>query len=480
MDLVYRNLIDSTVCITIPNEQGTGFFVASGMLLTCRHVVKETAIELIQIIWKENLYTPTKVELHPELDLALLWVNIPNHIYVVLDENFNPFDDCFSYGYPPDNVANNAALCKLEAINQDGTSMGIVSEVIRPGLSGAPLLNKNTGKVCGLICKELKVRLRGSILQGFGGVGIPVQKIFEVYPELKNIESHPQWSREEYEGREQDFIQALHQFNYREEVGIFAQFLGSDAPIGAFLICGEEETGQSWLLNRLWRDEVRASNSGVKYQFKVNKKWTIETIWEKVGGVLGVAPEPNVIAEKMYEYWQNSEPVALVLYPVEKLKRSVLQQLIEELWIPLANYAENVESEVPLLLFLVDTGNGNNSAIEAVSAQPNYNSDCPNIPVVLNLKEQFFDKDINSWTNIYRETIKSLFRQNYFTNNLDRVDDLENRKSISPIQHFKREIKSYNAREDSTPEDVLQRICELCEHDLEESFTSKFAFKLSL
>ena len=193
-----------------------------------------------------------------------------------------------------------------------------------------------------------------------------------------------------------------------------------------------------------------------------------------------MAPEPNVIAEKMYEYWQNSEPVALVLYPVEKLKRSVLQQLIEELWIPLANYAENVESEVPLLLFLVDTGNGNNSAIEAVSAQPNYNSDCPNIPVVLNLKEQFFDKDINSWTNIYRETIKSLFRQNYFTNNLDRVDDLENRKSISPIQHFKREIKSYNAREDSTPEDVLQRICELCEHDLEESFTSKFAFKLSL
>lgn len=277
-------------------------------------------------------------------------------------------------------------------------------------------------------------------------------------------------------GRQQDFIEALHQFNYREEIGIFAQFLGSDAPIGAFLISGEEETGQSWLLNRLWRDEVRASISAVKYHLKVNKKWTIETIWEKVGGVLGVAPEPNVIVEKMYEYWQNSEPVALVLYPVEKLKRSVLQQLIEELWTPLANYAENVESEVPLLLFLVDTGNGNNSAIQALSAQPNYNSDCPNIPVVLNLKEQFFDEEINSWTNTHRETIKSLFREDYLSNNLDSVDDLETRASISLIQHFKREIKSYNAREDSTPEDVLKRICELCDHDLKESFTSKFVF----
>ena len=39
-----------------------------------------------------------------------------------------------------------------------------------------------------------------SILQGFGGVGIPVEKIFEVYPELQNIEPHPQWLIEKPKG----------------------------------------------------------------------------------------------------------------------------------------------------------------------------------------------------------------------------------------------------------------------------------------
>ena len=153
MDLVYQNLINCTARIIIPNEQGTGFFVSPGLLLTCRHVVKETSRDAIQIFWQETSYTPTNVECHPELDLALLWVDIKNHLYVALDADCNPFDDCFAYGYPPDNVANNSALCKLEAINSDGASMGLVSEVIRPGLSGAPLLNKKTQKVCGLIRK---------------------------------------------------------------------------------------------------------------------------------------------------------------------------------------------------------------------------------------------------------------------------------------------------------------------------------------
>ena len=96
--------------------------------------------------------------------------------------------------------------------------MGLVSDVIRPGLSGAPLLNKKTQKVCGLIRKELQVRLRGSILQGFGGTGIPVQKILEVYPQLKNIDPHPQWLREKSQETEPKFLEALQEFNYRHDL----------------------------------------------------------------------------------------------------------------------------------------------------------------------------------------------------------------------------------------------------------------------
>lgn len=469
MDLVYENLRKCTVRIQIPNEQGTGFFVSSGLLLTCRHVVKETSTDAIEIFWGGNRYTPTKVECHPELDLALLWVDITNHLYVALDGDFNPFDDCFAYGYPPDNVASNSALCKLECINEDGASMGLVSEVIRPGLSGAPLLNKKTLKVCGLIRQELQVRLRGSILQGFGGIGIPVQKILEVYPKLKNIEPHPQWLIEKPQGTEQEFIEALHKFNYRDEVGIFAEFLGADAPVGAFLICGEEEAGQSWLLNRLWRDEVRASTSGVKYKLKVTKKWTIETIWERVGGVLGVAADPNVIAQRMYEYWQQSEPVALIFYCIEKLKESVLKQLIEKLWIPLANLARDSSAEVPLLLFLVDTGGSDNTGINCLATESNYDSNSPDVLVYLRLKEEFINQDINSWANTHRTMIAPLFNQYCLTQNLNFTENSEN-----PIQIFKTQIRKCNLKQDTNPEDVLQKICQLCNHNWQEDFASKF------
>ena len=70
--------------------------------------------------------------------------------------------------------------------------------------------------------------------------------------------------------------------------------------------------------------------------------------------------------------------------------------------------------------------------------------------------------------------IRYLLRQDYLTQNGDSFDSLETRARGNPIQHFKREIKSYNAREDTTSEDVLKRICKLCGHDWEENFTSKF------
>lgn len=466
MDLVYRNLIECTARIIIPNEQGTGFFVSSGLLLTCCHVVKEISRDEIQVFWQGNPYTPTKIDRHPELDLALLWVDITNHLYVALDTHFNPFDECFAYGYPPDNVGSNSALCTVEGINEDEASMSFVSEAIRPGFSGAPLLNKKTQKVCGLIRKELQVRLRGSILQGFGGIGIPVQKILEVYPELKNIELHPQWLIENPQRTEQKFIEALHEFNYRDEVGIFAKFLGADAPVGAFLICGEEQAGQSWLLNRLWRDEVCASISAIKHPFKVNKKWTVETIWERVGEFLGVAPDPDLIAQRMYEYWQNSQPVALILYCVEKLNEPVLKQLIEQLWKPLANCAKESSSVVPLLLFLVDTGGNDNTVIDYLTPKANYDSNSPDIPVYLRLKENFVDEDINFWVNKHREIIEPLFRKYCLTKPLSSIE--------KPMEIFKTKIKKYNLSQETTPEDVLQKICELCNHDWQEDFENKF------
>jgi hypothetical protein len=468
VDLVYKNLIDCTARITIPNEQGTGFFVSSGLLLTCRHVVKETSTDEIQVFWRGNPYTPTKIERHPELDLALLWVDITNHLYVALDEYCNPYHECYTYGYPPDNIGTNGALCIVEGFNEDGAKMSVLSKGIRPGLSGAPLLNNKTNKVCGLIIQDLQVRMRQNTLQGFGGMGIPVKKIFEVYPELKKIEPHPEWLIENSQGTEQKFIEALHEFNYTDEVGIFAKLLEADTPVGAFLICGKEQAGQTWLLNRLWRDEVPTSTSGVKYRLKVSKDWTIEMMWERVGKVLDVAADPEIIAQKMYEHWQNSVPVALILYRVEKLKKPVLRQLIEQLWKPLANLAKESLAEVPLLLFLLDTGEDDNTIMDYLITESKYeyDSNSPDIPVYLRLKENFFDKDINFWVRRHKETIAPLFGKYCLTKNLDCNEQ--------PIKIFKTQIKNYIRGTSTTPEDVLQKICQFCNHDWQEDFESKF------
>ena len=168
----------------------------------------------------------------------------------------------------------------------------------------------------------------------------------------------------------------------------------------------------------------------------------------------------------MYEYWQNSEPVALILYCVEKLNEPVLRQLIEQLWEPLANFAKESSAEVPLLLFLLDTGENDNIVIDYLTPESNYDSNCPDIPVCLRLKENFVDQDINIWANRYEKTITPLFSKYCSTKNLDCNE--------KPIKIFKTQIKNYNLNEDTTPEDVLQKICELCNHDWQEDFENKF------
>ncbi|HAC62264.1 MAG TPA: hypothetical protein DCF68_01690, partial [Cyanothece sp. UBA12306] len=84
-------LQECTVRLNYGDSQGTEFFAASGLILTCAHVVEYAESNPINVFWKANNQTYTaKIErlLEYPLDLALLKLegDLPNHSCVNLDE----------------------------------------------------------------------------------------------------------------------------------------------------------------------------------------------------------------------------------------------------------------------------------------------------------------------------------------------------------------------------------------------------------
>src|SRR5260370_14253984 len=104
---LYELLRHCTVRVSVPKKaQGTGFFVASGLILTCAHVVAEAQQHnaVVEVVWN-NQTIPAQIKEFrsaPYPDLALLEVNLRDHPCVYLDETANPFDRLYCYGYPDD------------------------------------------------------------------------------------------------------------------------------------------------------------------------------------------------------------------------------------------------------------------------------------------------------------------------------------------------------------------------------------------
>ena len=95
-----------TVRLNYGESQGTGFFVAPGLILTCAHVVEYAESNPINVFWKANNQTYTaKIEtlLEYPIDLALLKLegDIPKHGCVDLDEREPKINQyLYIFGYP--------------------------------------------------------------------------------------------------------------------------------------------------------------------------------------------------------------------------------------------------------------------------------------------------------------------------------------------------------------------------------------------
>lgn len=174
--------------------QGTGFFVSENLVLTCAHVIEDFRKEDIAIVWqgKENVIHVLSIELEiseSNCDVALLKVEtseVVQPLCVELDHregSFESRDKLHTFGYPWKDYPDGRPV---DAECQGSTGAGEIDfklGSINPGMSGAPLLNQRTGKVCGIVHYT---QGRGTLL---GGGAIPISGISKRIPDLIKLNS---------------------------------------------------------------------------------------------------------------------------------------------------------------------------------------------------------------------------------------------------------------------------------------------------
>jgi hypothetical protein len=188
-----KRLQECTVRLKISGGHGTGFFVAPGLILTCAHVVKGAGDKSVDVFWQaQNQNSKASIERLLEevyLDLALLKLSADVQGHPCID-----FDDCspqlgdrlFSYGYPQDYPDGDSVTFEYEGESFKGNSplYKLKAGHVNYGLSGSPLLNQRTGKVCGI------VNLSRNPSNDLGGRAVPVNVIFAQFPELAALNQH--------------------------------------------------------------------------------------------------------------------------------------------------------------------------------------------------------------------------------------------------------------------------------------------------
>ncbi|OKH17630.1 hypothetical protein NIES208_08960 [[Limnothrix rosea] IAM M-220] len=219
---------------------GTGFFVAQGVALTCRHVIENETD--LSIIWQGDRHTVTQVQIpNKDVDLALLSVNSPNHDWVFLDDDVTDFEQLKTFGFPKNYPQGDPLTLEFEGFTGGSLSLIKLKDgQVEPGYSGAPLVNARTKKVCGV------VKSTRDEDYALGGRAVPVSLVWRLFPELKptilEIPKNPFLPRS---GR----IDLPDQFFGREkELRSVFEILNSGSSVA---IIGERQVGKSSFLKAI-------------------------------------------------------------------------------------------------------------------------------------------------------------------------------------------------------------------------------------
>jgi photosystem II stability/assembly factor-like uncharacterized protein len=195
-DALIRRLQLCTVRIELGDGSfGSGFFVAKGIVVTCLHVVAGFDRPSITVKWADR--TPTVLDVkYPDNydsscalesilaprgscpDVALLRVDLLDHPCVFLASNAQVGDRLYVFGYSDEHPEGDPATNVFEGFSTDQGAFKLKQGQIRPGMSGSPVLNLETGAVCGVVAIS---RDRRSDL---GGRGVPAAVLIRAYADL--------------------------------------------------------------------------------------------------------------------------------------------------------------------------------------------------------------------------------------------------------------------------------------------------------
>jgi tetratricopeptide (TPR) repeat protein len=185
-DTLYELLHDCTVKLILTNgECGTGFFVAPGRVLTCEHVVRRAEDAPIAMRWRQiHNFAEARVEqVWAEIDLALLTFEPPQSdlpcVYLD-DEDVRVGDQLYLFGYPDREYENGRPVTpECEGFTGDEPPFIMLEQgQVQPGMSGAALLNRRTGKVCGM------AKFTRDERSSLGGGGVKAAVIMQRLPVL--------------------------------------------------------------------------------------------------------------------------------------------------------------------------------------------------------------------------------------------------------------------------------------------------------
>jgi hypothetical protein len=175
-----RDLRICTVRIHVGGlPKGTGFFIAPGHLITCAHVVaaKEggpvPAESVTVAALDDATYTVQAVpDFLEEEDLAVVRVTPAyRHPCVLLIPDLRMSDPLITFGYTEARPEGVASPLTSEGLTGDDRLQTFGAGQVRPGMSGAPVLNSRTGGVCGVLA-----RTRDQA-QSLGGYAIPLERL---------------------------------------------------------------------------------------------------------------------------------------------------------------------------------------------------------------------------------------------------------------------------------------------------------------
>ena len=156
-------------------------------------MVEDAQPNEVEVSWQDEPHPAQSIMRQEDYDLALLRVNVSDHPCVYLHDEPMPRDPVDSYGYSDTFPHGDTITGECEGWTQD-TQLLLKFKMaqVRPGMSGAPLLNERTGSVCGIIKQS---RDRESDL---GGRAIPTTTVLHVFPELVDLQQafhqqDPRW-----------------------------------------------------------------------------------------------------------------------------------------------------------------------------------------------------------------------------------------------------------------------------------------------